>query len=191
MAGPSRQFLHPLPALLRTGVAAAALACAGCSLIPEANRGGTGTFLGFITPYRIEVVQGNVVTLEQAALVKPGMTRSQVRDALGSPMLADPFHGDRWDYVFTIRRQGVEAQRRSVVAYFKGDRLERLVVPELPTEREFVSSIERPAGDRAAPVLELTPEQRGALPKQPASDAAPPQPQPIGALRSYPPLEPS
>ena len=106
------------------------------------------------------------------------MTRSQVRDILGSPMLTDPFHGDRWDYVFTIRRKGVEAQRRSVVAYFKGDRLERLVVPELPTEQEFVASIERPAGDSAAPVLELTPEQRAALPKREPAETPPQQPQP-------------
>lgn len=170
-------------------LAAAALACAGCSLIPEVNRGGTGTFLGFITPYRIEVVQGNVVTREQAAQVKPGMTRQQVRDILGSPMLADPFHADRWDYVFTIRRQGVEAQRRSVVAYFDGDRLDRLIAPDLPTEHEFVSAIVRPPSSDVIPTLELTPEQRAALPKAPPVEAAPPQP--MGAVRSYPPLEPS
>ena len=179
---------RPLTLRLLTALAAALLG-AGCSLIPEVNRGGTGTFLGFITPYRIEVVQGNVVTRELAARVKPGMTRQQVRDLLGSPMLTDPFHGDRWDYVFTIRRQGVEAQRRSVVAYFAGDRLDRLVAPELPSENEFVGSIVRPPGDDTVPVLELTPEQRAALPKPPLAEASP-QP-PIGATRSYPPLEPS
>jgi outer membrane protein assembly factor BamE len=69
-----------------------------------------------VTPYRIEIVQGNVVTRSRPARVKPGMTRAQVRDMLGSPLLTDPFHADRWDYVFTIRRQGTEPQRRSIVA---------------------------------------------------------------------------
>lgn len=181
---------RPTPAAVRwLPATAAALCCAGCSWLPDVNRGATGAFLGFITPYRIEVVQGNVVTREQAARIKPGMTRLEVRDLLGSPMLTDPFHGERWDYVFTIRRQGVEAQRRSVVAWFNGDVLERLDAPDLPSENEFVSSIARPAGDRAIPTLELTPAQRTALPRQPttAEAAAPP----MGATRSYPPLEPS
>ena len=78
-------------------------------------------FLGLITPYRIDIVQGNVVTKEQIALVKPGLSRSQVRDVLGSPMLTDLFHASRWDYVFTIRRPGTPAQRRSVVVRFEGD----------------------------------------------------------------------
>jgi outer membrane protein assembly factor BamE len=59
-------------------------------------------------------VQGNVVTSEQVARVKPGMTRAQVRDILGTPLLTDPFHADRWDYLFTIRRQGC---RRSAAAW--------------------------------------------------------------------------
>lgn len=167
---------------------ALALTTTGCSLLPELNRGATGTFLGFITPYRIEIVQGNVVTSEQAALVKPGMTRQQVRDILGTPLLTDPFHGDRWDYVFMIRRQGIETQRRDVVAYFEGDRLDRLVAPELPTENEFVSSISRPASTGKAPVLELTPEQRAALPKAPPAPAA--SAPAAGPTRAYPPLEP-
>ena len=66
-------------------------------------------------------MQGNALTKEQVALVKPGMTRAQVRDVLGSPLLTDIFHTDRWDYVFTIRRQGAEPQRRSVVVRFDGE----------------------------------------------------------------------
>ena len=60
-------------------------------------------------PYRIDVAQGNVVTKEQLARVSPGMSRLQVRDILGSPLLTDPFHADRWDYVFTIKRPGTTA----------------------------------------------------------------------------------
>ena len=147
------------------------------------------TFLGLITPYRMDIVQGNVVTREQVALVKPGMPRAQVRDLLGSPMLTDMFHADRWDYVFTIRRPGTDPQRRAVVAYFKGDLLERLEAPELPSEQEFVASISRvrPAGNK--PLLELSAEQKSALPVPPALPAV--APLPTGAVRIYPPLEPS
>jgi outer membrane protein assembly factor BamE len=169
--------------LTATAFAAIALLGAGCSSI-QGDR-----LFGAITPYRIDVMQGNVITKELAANVKPGMSREQVRDVLGAPLLASVFHADRWDYVFTMRRQGVEPQRRSVVAFFKGDALERLEAPELPSENEFVSSI-RPAraSSGAVPVLELTEEQRKALPpplKGEASAAAQPQ----GANRPYPPLE--
>jgi len=67
----------------------------------------TDSLLGVITPYRIDIVQGNVVTKEQIAAVKTGMSRSQVRDLLGTPLLADPFHAERWDYLFSIRRPGL------------------------------------------------------------------------------------
>ena len=104
--------------MLRTRLVVSAVAAlAGCSsLQPQADR-----LLGVITPYRIDIMQGNVVTKELAEMVKPGMTREQVRDLLGSPLLASAFHADRWDYVFTLRRQGVEPQRRSVVAHFGKD----------------------------------------------------------------------
>ena len=165
-------------------VLALALLGAGCSSI-QGDR-----LFGAITPYRVDVMQGNVITKEMAAAVKPGMTREQVRDALGAPLLTSPFHTDRWDYIFTMRRQGVEPQRRSVVAFFKGETLERLEVPELPSEKDFVTSI-RPvrASGGPEPVLALTDEQRKALPpplKGEASAAAQPQ----GANRPYPPLEP-
>jgi len=157
---------------------------AGCSAI-QADR-----VFGAITPYRVDVMQGNVITKELAASVRAGMTREQVRDVLGSPLLTSAFHADRWDYVFTMRRAGVEPQRRSVVAYFKDDVLERLEAPELPSENEFVTSI-RPArgGIGAEPVLELSDEQRKALPP-PLKGESTAAAQPQGANRPYPPLEP-
>lgn len=144
--------------------------------------------LGLITPYRVEVVQGNVVTQEQIALIKPGMTRSQVRDILGSPLLNDIFHADRWDYVFTINRQGTDPQRRSVVVKFDGDMLQSVQAPELPQERSFVASIDTFKSKRKPPALELSEERIRALPAPKAvadvaSEAAP------TPARDYPPLE--
>ena len=144
-----------------------------------------------ITPYRVEVVQGNVVTSEQIAILKPGLSRDQVRQVLGAPLLADPFHADRWDYVFLIRRQGTESQQRSVVVRFEGDVVKTVETPELPTEREFVASISRSRSTAPAPVLELSPEQRRALPAPARTEAATELPRPQGAVRIYPPLEPS
>lgn len=181
----SRTFLS-LRRALRTATALAALgiAGAGCSSI-QADR-----VFGAITPYRVDVLQGNVVTKELAANIKPGMTREQVRDVLGSPLLTSAFHADRWDYIFTMRRQGSEPQRRSVVAYFKDNVLERLDAPELPSETDFVTSIRPPRTTSAAePVLALSDEQRKALPP-PVKGENTATAQPQGANRPYPPLEP-
>ncbi|NRF66246.1 outer membrane protein assembly factor BamE [Aquincola sp. S2] len=163
----------------------ALLALGACSSLQSSD----SNFLGVITPYRIDIVQGNVVTQEQVAQIKPGMTRDQVRDILGSPMLTDIFHADRWDYVFTIKRPGTEPQRRSVIATFEGNALKKLDAPALPSERDFVASISRTKATGKTPVLELTDAQKSALPR-PARSEAPPV-EPAGAVRSYPPLEPS
>ena len=148
----------------------------------------TDSFLGFITPYRIDIVQGNAITKEQAALIKPGLTRLQVRDLLGTPLVADPFHANRWDYIFTLRRPNTDVQRRSVVVIFEGDVVKSMEAPELPSEREFVASISR-FKDPRAPKLELSEDERKALP-MPVRREAPPA-EPMGPVREYPPLEQS
>ena len=159
-------------------------ALGGCQSLQSSDN-----FLGLITPYKVEVVQGNVVTQEQAALIKPGMTRSQARDVLGSPLLTDVFHADRWDYVFTIRRQGAEPQHRRIVVLFDGEALKSIDTGgELPAEREFVASIDTFKTSRNAPPLALTEEQIKALPVPPKP--AEPEAAPAAPARTYPPLEP-
>jgi len=150
----------------------------------------TDSLFGVITPYRIDIVQGNVVTKEQLAALKVGMPKVQVRDVLGTPLLTDPFHGDRWDYIFTIRRPGAELQRRSVILRFDGETLKSIDAPELPSEKEFVAAISSHK-ETPQPKLELSEEERKALPK-PAKEAAPPaSAEPVGPTRDYPPLETS
>ena len=159
------------------------LALGACQSLQSGN-----DFLGVITPYKVEVVQGNVVTKEQAAAIQPGMSRAQVRDTLGSPLLTDPFHGDRWDYVFTIRRQGTEPQLRRVVVLFTGETLKSIDTGgELPGERDFVASIDTFKTARNAPPLELTDDQLKALPIPRKLDVPPADP--VGPVRTYPPLE--
>ena len=173
----------PLAAAALLGLAS----LAGCASYLQTS----DNILGVITPYRVEIVQGNVVTKEQLARVKPGMQRAQVRDILGSPLLTDIFHADRWDYVFTIKRQGTEPQERRVIVRFEGDALKSVEAPELPSEQEFVASITRskdmPRGN--PPALELTDAQRAALPKPQAPEGAASAPVPTGPTRTYPPLE--
>jgi outer membrane protein assembly factor BamE len=177
------------PTALRSAAALlAALLSAGCT----SWQSDSGAVLGLVSPYRIDIQQGNVVTQEQLARVKPGMNRLQVRDALGSPLLTDAFHPDRWDYIFTLRQTGRPLQRRNVVLVFSGDVLKTIEAPELPTEREFVDSISRTGRLVAAAELELTPEQLKSLPIP--AKTAPPPPADTSAPstpRSYPPLEPS
>jgi outer membrane protein assembly factor BamE len=170
--------------LSRTSLAiAAVLALAGCSSLQSSDN-----FLGLVTPYRVEVVQGNVVTREQAEAIRPGMNRAQVRDILGSPLLTDAFHANRWDYVFTIRRQGAEPQLRRIVVLFEGDRLQSMETGgDLPAEREFVASIDTFKTSRQAPPLALSEERLKALPVPPKPAAV--EPEPVGPTRSYPPLE--
>jgi outer membrane protein assembly factor BamE len=157
------------------------LACG--SLDNASNR-----IVGLVTPYKVDIVQGNFVSSEQAAVLKPGATRAQVRDILGTPLLMSVFHADRWDYVFTLQRQGLPSQLRKLTVTFKGDSLDRVDAEVMPSEADFVASLDsgRPTGK--VPVLELSEESLKQLPV-PAKKA---QQTPLPPLpTSYPPLEPA
>lgn len=96
--------------------AVALLALSACSYVPR-----------IVTEYRIDVQQGNVIDQEMVAQLKPGQTRDQVRFILGSPLLADVFHADRWDYLYSFQngRTGALEKRRLTVFFNKEGRLER------------------------------------------------------------------
>jgi outer membrane protein assembly factor BamE len=77
--------------------------------------------------YRIDIQQGNLLDEEDINQVDFGMTRSQVQFLLGTPMIADSFHRDRWDYAYYYRRgRSPDAARRWVVVYFENDRVQRI-----------------------------------------------------------------
>ncbi len=167
----------------------ALLALSGCS---SADKVGTavGSLGGVLTPYKSDVLQGNVVTREQVQALQPGMPREQVRSILGTPLLASAFHADRWDYVFTFRRQGQLPQQRKVTVFFRQDALERVQADELPSEQEFVSSLDvRRKGDQVPP-LQATEAELKAFADKNRQPAEPEQPAPAAApAASYPPLE--
>ena len=171
----------------------------GAILLLGASLAACGSFDGasariasVVTPYKVDVVQGNFISREQVEALQAGMGRQQVRDILGTPLLTSLFHGDRWDYVFTMQRQGVEPQHYRLTLYFKGDTLERFEGDEMPSENDFVERIGKKTKPKV-PVLEATEEQLAKFPASTASEpeaAAPEQPEPARP-GAYPPLEPA
>lgn len=93
------------------------VALAGCSSTPD--------FASLVTPYRIDVRQGNFVTPQMVAQLKPGQTRDQVRFILGTPLVTDPFHADRWDYVYRFQPGHGEVRQRRLAVYFTDGKLTR------------------------------------------------------------------
>jgi outer membrane protein assembly factor BamE len=75
-------------------------------------------------PYRIDVQQGNYVTEDLVARLKPGMTRAEVKQLLGTPLLSDVFHGNRWDYYFSNVKGGRAQDRKRLSIFFKDDKVE-------------------------------------------------------------------
>jgi outer membrane protein assembly factor BamE len=76
--------------------------------------------------HKIDIQQGNVVIQEQLAKVKPGMSRPEVRQILGTPLLADPFHANRWDYWFYNAKKGREIERNKITVLFDNDKVVRV-----------------------------------------------------------------
>ncbi|MDD2990225.1 MAG: outer membrane protein assembly factor BamE [Zoogloea sp.] len=102
---------------MRTLLASALLiaALSGCSSTSD-----------FLRPYRIDVRQGNFVSQEMVAQLKPGMSRDQVRFVLGAPLLMDVFHSDRWDYVYRFQPGKGQVQERRLTVIFEDGKLLRL-----------------------------------------------------------------
>jgi outer membrane protein assembly factor BamE len=79
-----------------------------------------------ITPYKPEIQQGNYISQDLIAQVKPGMTREQVRFLLGTPLLTDIFHADRWDYVYWRETTDGKREQRKLALFFADNKLARM-----------------------------------------------------------------
>lgn len=75
--------------------------------------------------YKLKVIQGNQLDVRAVSSLQQGMSRDQVQLLLGTPLLRDPFHSDRWDYTYEISRNGVvnQAETRNLTVWFENDRL--------------------------------------------------------------------
>ena len=135
------------PALL--AVAGLALATAGCV-------------------YRPVIQQGNLLQLDEVEQVKVGMTRSQVRYILGTPMVSDPFMPDRWDYVYTLQQgRSKRVDRTHFVVFFEGDKVSSIEKRDAPEESAIARRVKEEREKRAAA------EAAGAATAAPAAGAAP------------------
>lgn len=109
---------------------------------------GLRRFLGIFAPYRVDVQQGNFVSREMVEQLREGMqrpegvTREQVRFVLGTPLLTDVFHANRWDYVFRLQKRNGEVISSRVTVFFDNNRLARIEGGDLPTEQEYLALIE-------------------------------------------------
>jgi outer membrane protein assembly factor BamE len=101
------------------------LGVAGCKEVP---------MLPFLTTHKIDIQQGNYVTQDMISRLKPGMTRSQVRFLMGTPLIVDPFHSDRWDYVYTFQKAGTMKEQRRIVVIFDSDKLLRIEGDVVPAQ---------------------------------------------------------
>ncbi|HEY3433049.1 MAG TPA: outer membrane protein assembly factor BamE [Rhodocyclaceae bacterium] len=94
---------------------------AACSSIPDIK------VTDYLSPYRIDINQGNYITQEMVVQLKPGQTREQVRFILGSPLIVDAFHGgDRWDYLYRFQPGVGAVQTRRLVVFFTDGKLTRV-----------------------------------------------------------------
>lgn len=102
-----------------TLLVATTIVLVGCSSVPKIPN--------VVSEYRIDIQQGNVITQDMVSHLKPGQSKDQVRYILGSPMLVDVFHGDRWDYVYSLKKGSadtVDVRRFSV--FFADGKLSRV-----------------------------------------------------------------
>lgn len=96
---------------------------------------------GCLRPYKLDIQQGNVVTQPMLKQVRPGMSKHEVGLTLGTPILDDPFHVDRWDYYYVYKRRGTEVlDKQNITLVFNGDTLQRIEgTAELKSDQEAAS----------------------------------------------------
>ncbi len=107
---------------MRASICAAGIAfvLAGCTWFPS------------VGVYKLDVNQGNYITQDQVDKLRVGQTPQQVRLALGTPLLTDVFHANRWDYAYSFERQGRVLEQRQFTVYFANDKLARWEGDEAP-----------------------------------------------------------
>ncbi len=93
---------------------------------------GCGSNFGFPGVYRINVEQGNVVTEEMVEQLRPGLNRRQVRYIMGTPLIEDSFHENRWDYRYMLRNGNELLSETQLTLWFEGDELVRVEGPDAP-----------------------------------------------------------
>ncbi|WP_089376030.1 outer membrane protein assembly factor BamE domain-containing protein [Methylobacillus rhizosphaerae] len=137
---------------MRHIILSAALLCVACS-----------SALPSFKPYRMDIQQGNIVTSKMMLQLRPGMTRSQVRFIMGTPLIQDSFHRDRWDYVYQMRKGGKVIEQRRVIMEFEGDSLKRVRGDVIPASPEDTAMDAQQTAPAAVVIEPRAPEEKGML----------------------------
>ncbi len=95
----------------------------------------------FFLPYKMEIRQGNYVTPEMRKKIKVGMSRQQALGALGSPLVTDVFHANRWDYIYSFEAERKLVEQRRLTLYFDGD-----LVKSIDDSQSEGNAVVAPAG---------------------------------------------
>jgi len=126
------------------------------SLLFGLSLSGCTSMSNFSLVHTPDIQQGNIITPEMVAELKPGMSRRQVRFLLGTPLLVDVFHQQRWDYPFTMKKRNEPMELKRFSVYFKGDELARYEGDILPAaapqlskdKKEIIVSVPDYEGDK-------------------------------------------
>jgi outer membrane protein assembly factor BamE len=134
--------------MLLRSVVLMVLFLAGCKQMPSLP-------VPTLMPYTMDIQQGNVITQEMLSKLKPGMTPAQVRFILGTPLVVDAFHKDRWDYVYRYSKGGTVQEHRRIVVVFQDEKLARIEGDVIPAKQAGATEggvkIDKPAPDPAQP----------------------------------------
>lgn len=115
-----------IPFILFVMLTAMLSSCGFNASLKDTFKDGLRNPLNVIQPYKLDIPQGNVITQEMVDKLKPGMTRSQVRFVLGTPLVVDPFRSNRWDFVYALQKGGKVVESRRVTILFDGDVLQAI-----------------------------------------------------------------
>ena len=116
------------------------LGLAGCSSWPGFSNLAKYNFLA---PYKIDIQQGNDVTESKVDQLKPGMTRAQVQFIMGTTVMQDIFHANRWDYVYSLRHAGQLIVNRRVTVFFVDDKLDHIVKHDMDSGAAPVAPVQK------------------------------------------------
>jgi hypothetical protein len=118
----------------------------------------------------MEIRQGNFVTPEMRDELKLGMTKAQVRYVLGTPMISDAFHGNRWDYAYRLAQRGAVVEKQHLTLYFDGDSLARMDEDGKPLQMESMVAIAPAIPESAIPTVVEKPVVQTVTSSDPAAE---------------------
>jgi len=142
---------------MRKAIILAAFFCAACSNY-SAN-------LPSIKPYKMDIQQGNAVTSKMMMQLRPGMTKSQVRFVMGTPLIADSFHADRWDYLYRMTKGGKIIEQRHVILEFENDQLKRVRGDVIPAGTGEAGVAVSTGSESAKPAVAPKQKEKGLIDK--------------------------